>query len=287
LLVLFWPVGLVLIFLTGWSQRNKVIVAVATVTVVAVASVAVASLAFVFGASRFSSSIPNDIAIMCDQPMMKPANPVHAQEKACDVELALQLAALACDSAGALPGFTLVGFDQSTGKEDATAVTNQVEAGSCNLRVRSGYSAALFSDARPTNPVTIVDFVPVSGNAGLLVATRCQDGSVGVPPCVLVRIDTDESYQCLEDRASNGPATVLAQGSFANQGYPAPTLNIGSPNRLVVQVKGAKLDAYLNTRLLCSVNVSGLSTQASVDFIVIAGTNASVTLSGFIVGEAV
>jgi hypothetical protein len=102
-----------------------------------------------------------------------------------------------------------------------------------------------------------------------------------------VRIDTDESYQCLEDRVSNSPPSALAQGSFANQHYPAPTLNIGSPNRLVVQVKGSKLDAYLNTRLLCSVNVSGHSTQASVDFVVIAGTDASVTVRAFIVGEAV
>jgi hypothetical protein len=282
LLVLFWPVGLVLLFLTGWSQRAKLIAAVATLALF-VAGATVASITLISSSSAPSSSGPDETAITCDQAMMKPGSTVHAREAACDIKLGAQLAALTCDKE-APSGFTLSGFDLKSGKRNS-AVSNQVESGSCNLRVPSGSVANMYSDLQPTNPVVIVDFGPASRQATLSIALRCT-GTIGDTPCVFVHVRTDQSYECLEDRGPKGQPYKLASGSYANQQFPAPTLNIGAPNRLVVQLNGDQLDAYLNTRLVCAAKVTRQAGDAAVHFLVFAHADTSVKLTAFIVGEA-
>ncbi|HEX9095742.1 MAG TPA: hypothetical protein VF990_06510 [Candidatus Dormibacteraeota bacterium] len=224
-----------------------------TLSVIVVAAVSVLAAC---GGSSSSGSLnnggggPDEIAITCTGPLATPGAAPSAAPGSCAPSLGGQVAHADCASAadiGKIDGFQVGELNTQTGSETDQKVAASIRAGHCDFIVPGGYVALMQAEQPIQDGLTIVDFIPRSGQNSVGLLLRCPQ--VGNTPCLGVYMYSSEAYECVE--VVDGKEHTLTRGTFAGQQFPAPQLEVNQPNRLVLDVKGGAVHGYINGRQIC------------------------------------
>jgi hypothetical protein len=200
---------------------------------------------------------PDEIAAVCAGPLATPgaAPSALASPGSCAQSLGVQAAHLDCATAtdfGSLKGFQLGEFNTHTGSAADQKVTPISQSGRCAFTVPAGYIGFLHTKESAQEGMTIVDFIPRSGENSVTLMLRCP--SVSNTPCLLLSMYSNQTYEC--GQFMEGKNQTFARGTFAGQKFPAPQLEINKPNRLVFSVTGDAISGYINGRQICGGKTS-------------------------------
>ena len=258
-------------------------------------AVAAASVALVLvgcggsspGGSGSRGAGPDEIATTCSGSLATPgATPAAgATGASCAQALGAQAAHLDCATAtdiNTVKGFELGEFNTHTGSATDSKVIATLQSGHCAFTVPAGYIGFFQTTGPLQEGMTIVDFIPRSGENSVTLMLRCP--KITNTPCVALSMYSNQTYECVE--FVGGQKQILARGTFAGQQFPAPQLEINKPNRLMFSVAGDALHGYINGRQICSGKTSvPLSSSGTAVQIAQAGGSipASVDLIGFYV----
>lgn len=240
------------------------------------------SLGLVLDGCGGSGGGPDEIAITCTGPLASPgvAPSADATAGSCVESLGALVAHLDCATAdiGNLDGFRLGELNTRTGSATDQKVTAIGQSGRCAFTVPAGYIGFIQSTKPIQEGLTVVDFIPRSGDNSVTLLLRCP--SVGGTPCLALSMYANQTYECIQ--VVDGKKQTFARGTFAGQQFPAPQLEVNKPNRLVFSVAGDGISGYINGRQICGgkttvpliesaaavqVAQAGGSTPASVDLI--------------------
>lgn len=228
-----------------------------------------------------NSAGPDEIAITCTGPLATPGVAPSAVIGSCAESLGGQAAHLDCATAtdiGALNGFRFGELNTHTGSATDQKVTATSQSGRCAFTVPAGYVGFLQAKEPIQEGLTIVDFIPRSGDNSVTLMLRCP--RVGYMPCLALSMYWNQTYDCAQ--GIGGKNQTLAHGTFAGQQFPAPQLEVNKPNRLVLSVAGDAVRGYINGRQICGgkttvpltssapavqIAQAGGSTPAGVDII--------------------
>lgn len=193
---------------------------------------------------------PDEIATLCTGPLATPGTTPAAvsQSGSCASSLGPAVTHVSCASAtdlAHLGGVQLREGNIKTGSLSDNHVTVTLHDGRCAFSVPQGYVGYLRIVPPLHDGVAIVDFVPVSGESAVALLMRCPDDK---PDCLRLHMFSNEVYRCFEVTSKT---TILAEGTFADQQFPAPQLEINKPNRLVLSVNGDMVKGYINGRQIC------------------------------------
>jgi hypothetical protein len=196
-----------------------------------------------------------------------------------------QAAHLDCATAtdlGTMTGFQLGELNTHTGSATDQKVTAISESGHCAFTVPAGYVGFLQTREPIQEGLTVVDFIPRSGENSVTLLLRCP--KVGFMPCLALSMYSNQTYDCVE--GMGGKKQTLAHGTFAGQQFPAPQLEVNKPNRLLFSVTGDAISGYINGRQICGgkTTVPLASSAAAVQISQAGGSaNARVDLIDFYV----
>jgi hypothetical protein len=183
--------------------------------------------------------------ILCADKAFEPGGLVSAGKKACGVLLGSQI--LAADCAGGVPAeLTADIYNYATGQSSKQGSVEAV-AGGCQFSTASTNVTVTVSagDAggpldEPGSVIVIADFVPPTTASGTQIGARCSQAG-----CIRLGLRTDGNYTIRE----RGDQDLL-QGNFNQDQVPAPKLKLGEVNRVVLYVKGKKVQAFINGRTI-------------------------------------
>jgi hypothetical protein len=249
---------------TSWQPKPPVggpnpfiIAALVVIPLLIVAGLAVAALV-VGGVLQVAppTVTRNSAAVApCKDPVAQPGVAPVAGGEACGVKLGAPAYALDCTT---IPAGGEVG-----GNSYATRISDgqQVQDGSvtatgsaCAFSAKKGQGLTLeASQSSPDDYVLIADFVPTATST----ATSSRFGFTlrcDTVICLSLELQTDGFYEMDEQGGSQDH--ILLQGQFAGQGGAAPTLRIDQPNRVLIEVRGSRVVAYLNGRGIGSVKTT-------------------------------
>lgn len=209
------------------------------------------------GASGNRGGGPDEFAAMCTGPLATPgaAPSALASSGSCAQSLGAQAAHLECATTtdiAKLKEFRLGEFNTHTGSATDGNVTATSQSGRCALTVPAGYIGFLQTKEPAQEGMTIVDFIPRTGDNSVTLMLRCP--KVTNTPCLALSMYSNETYQCIE--FMGGQKHTLAQGTFAGQQFPAPQLEVNKPNRLVFSVTRDAISGYINGRQICGGKTS-------------------------------
>jgi len=207
-------------------------------------------------ASQSPAASITPAATPCD--FLKPGVAVApgAGSSSCLVLGAALLSAPLAGQASLPPGVQVAGSDPS-GKPASPAPKVIFVSEGAQLRVDSrGYDIALVAaNVKAADVVVIADFT-TDGNqdADVGIGVECSQQS-----CTRVSVSPKTAQYRFDQLTAGAPAAnVLQTGD-------APLL-VGTPNRLVVEIKGARLQAWLNGTPLAIVNLSAPPAVAPAEF---------------------
>lgn len=200
---------------------------------------------------------PDEMAAICAGSLATPgaAPSALASSGSCAQSLGALADHLDCATAtdiGSLKGFTLGEFNTHTGSAKDQKVTAISQAGRCAFTVPAGYIGFLHTNESTQEGMTIVDFIPRSGENSVTLMLRCP--SVSNTPCLLLSMYSNQKYEC--GQFMDGKEQTFARGTFAGQQFPAPQLEANKPNRLVFSVTGDAISGYINGRQICGGKTS-------------------------------
>jgi hypothetical protein len=193
---------------------------------------------------------PDEIAITCTGPLATPGAVPSALAGSCAPSLGRQVAHADCATAtdiGKIDGFQVGELNTHNGSATDQKVTASAQSGHCGFTVPGGYVAVMQATQSIQDGLTIVDFIPRSGQSSVGLLLRCP--RVGYTPCLGLYMYSSQTYECIE--VIDGKAHMLAHGTFAGQQFPAPQLEVSQPNRLVLTVNGDAVRGYINGRQIC------------------------------------
>lgn len=188
-------------------------------------------------------------------PLATPGTTPSAAVGSCAESLGGQAAHLDCATATdirTVKGFQLGEFNTQTGSSTDAKVTATSQSGRCAFTVPAGYIGFLQTKEPIQEGITIVDFIPRSGENSVTLMLRCP--KVTNTPCLALSMYSNQTYECVE--FMGGQKQTLARGTFAGQQFPAPQLEVNKPNRLVFSVAGDALHGYINGRQICGGKTS-------------------------------
>jgi hypothetical protein len=234
-----------------------------------------------------NSGGPDEIAITCTGPLAAPgaAPAAVATPGSCAQSLGGQVAHIDCATAtdiGNLNEFRLGELNTHNGSTTDQKVTVSSQSGGCAFTVPAGYVGFLQVKQPIQEGLTIVDFIPRSGENSVTLMLRCP--RVGYMPCLALSMYSNQTYDCVQ--GMGGKNETLAHGTFAGQQFPAPQLEVNKPNRLVFSVTGDAISGYINGRQICGgkTTVPLASSAAAVQISQAGGSaNARVDLIDFYV----
>jgi hypothetical protein len=211
-----------------------------------------------------NSDAPDEIAITCTGPLATPGATPSAVATAgsCAQSLGAQVAHADCATAidmGSMDGFQHSELNTHNGSATDQKVTASSQSGRCVFTVPGGYVAYLQAKEPIQDGLTIVDFIPRSGENSVGLLLRCP--KVGYNPCLAVFMYSNQTYDCVEGIGKK-TRTTLAHGTFAGQQFPAPQLEVNQPNRLVFSIKGDAVSGYINGRQICGGKTEGPVTSS-------------------------
>ncbi len=204
---------------------------------------------------------PDEIAITCTGPLATPGAAPSAVAGSCAPSLGRQVAHADCATAtdiGKIDGFQVGELNTHNGSATDQKVTASSQSGHCVFTVPGGYVAYLQAKEPIQDGLTIVDFIPRSGENSVGLLLRCP--KVGYNPCLAVFMYSNQTYDCVEGIGKK--TRTLAHGTFAGQQFPAPQLEVNQPNRLMFSVKGDAVRGYINGRQICGGKTEGPVTSS-------------------------
>ena len=223
-------------------------------------SVAAASVALVLTGCGGSSGTggPDEVAITCSGPLATPGVTPSALPGSCAESLGERRAHLDCASVSdiaSLNGFQFGEVNTHSASTTEEKVMAAVQSGRCAFTVPAGYVGFLQMKDPIQEGLTVVDFIPRSGENSVTLLLRCP--KVGGMPCLALSMYSNQTYECVE--VTDGKKQMFARGTFAGQQFPAPQLEVNKPNRLVFSVHSHAVRGLVNGR-----QISGRKTMVPV-----------------------
>jgi hypothetical protein len=208
-----------------------------------------------------NSAGPDEIAILCTGPLATPgaAPSAVATSGSCVESLGAQVAHADCATdIASMDGFQHSELNTHNGSATDQKVTASTQSGHCVFTVPGGYVAYLQAKEPIQDGLTIVDFIPRSGENSVGLLLRCP--KVGYNPCLAVFMYSNQTYDCVEGIGKK--TRTLAHGTFAGQQFPAPQLEVNQANRLMFSVKGDAVRGYINGLQICGGKTEGPVTSS-------------------------
>jgi len=193
---------------------------------------------------------PDELAITCTGPLATAGATPSAVAGSCAQSLGAQVAHLDCATTtdiAQVDGFQLGELNTDNGSSTDRKVVASSRSGRCRMTVPPGYVGYLQTVKPIQDGLTLVDFIPRSGENSLTLLLRCPQ--VGGTPCLALSMYSTQTYECVQ--VMDGKKQTLARGTFAGQQFPAPQLEVNQPNRLVFSVTGDAIIGYINGRQIC------------------------------------